>query len=88
MTNESYEKIKALIQDGIAFREKPKFSENCKMFKSYLESGIVTRERILFPGDPILEISQSIQDQEVTRKEQTLLKKVLDQFTLTFMEEV
>jgi len=61
--------------------------EYYEKFKALLEDGIVFRERVLFPGNPLLEISQSVQDQEITRKEQALLKCILAQFKKMFPEE-
>jgi len=62
-------------------------NENITKFKNLLQEGIDFREKILFPKNSIMEISQSVQDQEVTRKEQALLKCILAQFEKTFAVE-
>jgi len=61
--------------------------ESITKFRNLLQDGIDFREKILFPKNPIMEISQSINDQEVTRREQALLKCILAQFDKTFTVE-
>jgi len=61
--------------------------ENITKFRNLLQEGITVRENVLFPKNPIFEISQSVQDQEVTMKEQALLKCLLIQFEKLFLEE-
>jgi hypothetical protein len=60
--------------------------ENIQKFRSLLQEGIDCREKVLFPKNPLFEISQSIQDQEITRQEQALLKCLLVQFEKMFCE--
>ena len=61
--------------------------ENIQKFKALIQEGIDFREKVLFPTNPLFEISQSVLDQEVTRKEQALLKCLLLQFDKMFVEE-
>ena len=62
-------------------------NEHITKFRTLLQEGIDFREKVLFPKNSIMEISQSVQDQEVTRKEQALLKCILAQFDKTFWAE-
>jgi len=62
-------------------------NEQITKFRTLLQDGIDFREKVLFPKNSIMEISQSVQDQEVTRKEQALLKCILAQFEKVFVVE-
>lgn len=61
-------------------------NENISKFKHIIQEGIDLRESILMPRNPLFEISQSLLDEEVTRKEQALLKCILAQFGKMFPE--
>ena len=51
-------------------------------FRQLLVKAIDVREKVLMPENPLFGIAQSVQDEEVTRKEQSLLKCLLGQYDL------
>lgn len=56
-------------------------------FKELLEKAIEVRERALFPTNPLFELPLDAKGEEITMKEQTLLKCLLTQFKKTFEVE-
>ena len=60
---------------------------NLNDFKELLEKAIEVRERALFPTNPLFELPLDARGEEITMKEQTLLKCLLAQFKKTFEVE-
>jgi hypothetical protein len=60
--------------------------ENMISFRTLIIDAINVREAILFPKNPLFEVSQSVMDQEVTRKEQDFLRYLLIEFESLFPE--
>jgi hypothetical protein len=61
-------------------------NENTVLFRTLIIDAINVRESILFPTNPLFEVSQSVMDQEVTRKEQVFLRYLLNEFDNLFPE--
>jgi len=60
--------------------------ENLTKSKVLLQSAIISKEKTLFPTNPLFTVSQSTLDREITIKEQVLLKCLLTQFEKMFPE--
>lgn len=59
-------------------------SDHIQKFRALIEEAIDYRENALFPPNPLFTLSQSINDQEITKKEQAVLICVLSQFDKIF----
>jgi len=58
-----------------------------KKFQNLLLKSIDVRENALFPENPLFELPLDIRAQEITQKEQILLKCLLQQFNKLFVIE-
>ena len=56
-------------------------------FQATLKKAIDIRESALYHENPLFTISMSVEDEEITRKEQALLECVLEQFNKMFIVE-
>lgn len=56
-------------------------------FRAILEKAIDVRENALYADNPLFKLSMSVQDEEIARKEQALLKCLLGQFEKMFEVE-
>jgi len=61
--------------------------ENIPKFKALLVKAIDIREQALYADNPLFKLSMSVQDEEIARKEQALLKCLLSQFEKMFIVE-
>jgi hypothetical protein len=58
-----------------------------KKFQNLLQKAIDVRESALYPDNPLFELPLDIKAQEITQKEQVLLKCLLQQFNKLFTVE-
>lgn len=56
-------------------------------FQTMLKKAIEVREQALYAENPLFKLSMSVQDEEIARKEQALLKNLLSEFNKTFTVE-
>lgn len=56
-------------------------------FQVMLKKAIYVREQALYAENPLFKLSMNLQDEEITRKEQRLLKDVLSEFNKMFTVE-
>lgn len=61
-------------------------TENILKFKAMLTKAIDVRENALYADNPLFKLSMNLQDEEIARKEQALLKCLLGQFEKMFPE--
>lgn len=60
--------------------------ENLTKFKALLKKSIEIREKALYPDNPLFELALDMKGEEITQKEQALLKCLLTQFEKMFPE--
>ena len=60
--------------------------ENILKFKALLKKGIEIREHALYPENPLFALALDMKGEEITQKEQALLKCLLGQFEKMFPE--
>ena len=58
--------------------------EKLKKFDQLITDAIIVREKALHPENTLFELALSVQGEEITLKEQSLLKRILVQFREVF----
>jgi hypothetical protein len=61
--------------------------DKIKKFENLVIDAIDVREKALHPDNPLFELPISVQDEEMTLKEQNLLKCILVQYRVIFGAE-